>query len=79
MAIVNEDPVMVKFVLEMDEWALHKTRCIGSFFSAIDQRDSRTDCTDTENIDIKLKTNYQGTIYEANMKTAPRQPYTEYI
>lgn len=60
MAIVNEDPVMVKFILEMDEWALHKTRCIGSFFSANDQRDSRTDSVGTENMDIKLNTNYQG-------------------
>lgn len=62
MAIVNEDPAMVKFILDNDEWNLHKTRCLGSFFAAKDQLDSRTDLADSEDIISKPKTNYQGNI-----------------
>ncbi|GFS44729.1 transient receptor potential cation channel subfamily V member 5 [Trichonephila inaurata madagascariensis] len=41
MAIVNEDPVMVKFLL--DHGANYNERAIGSFFTPEDQKNSRTD------------------------------------
>lgn len=61
MAIVNEDPAMLKYMLDNDEWSLHQNRCIGSFFSAFDQKDSRVDDPSSEEVHLKLKTNYKGT------------------
>lgn len=64
MAIVNEDPAMVKYILENDEWMLPSTRSFGSFFCPFDQLDSRADVHDSEVISLKLKTNYKGLIYK---------------
>lgn len=62
MAIVNEDPAMVKYLLDRDEWELHKCRCVGFFFSAFDQSDARSDVQGSELIQLNTaKTNYKGT------------------
>ena len=60
MAIVNEDPAMVKYLLDKDEWMLHNIRCVGSFFSTTDQSDFRVDIPGSEIVELKPKTNYQG-------------------
>jgi len=60
MAIVNEDPAMVKFLLDNDEWMLHNTRGLGTFFSADDQRKFRSDIPGSEEISLKTHTNYKG-------------------
>ncbi|GFV98698.1 transient receptor potential cation channel subfamily V member 5 [Trichonephila clavipes] len=61
MAIVNEDPVMVKFLL--DHGANYNERAIGSFFTPEDQKNSRTDSLSHEWIDLSLKTDYKGYVY----------------
>ena len=60
MAIVNEDPAMVKYLLDKDEWSLHNGRCVGSFFSTVDQLNVRVDIPGSEIVEMKPKTNYQG-------------------
>ncbi|KAG1682090.1 Transient receptor potential cation channel subfamily V member 5 [Nymphon striatum] len=61
MAIVNEDPAMVKFLL--DNGINFHERCLGSFMSPEDQKNSRSDTLDHEWIDVNLKTNYEGYVY----------------
>ncbi|XP_074641363.1 transient receptor potential cation channel subfamily V member 5-like [Tubulanus polymorphus] len=61
MAIVNEDPAIVKFLL--DRGAEVNDRTCGSFFTADDQKDHRKDTYDQENPDIPIQTNYDGYSY----------------
>ncbi|XP_053381357.1 transient receptor potential cation channel subfamily V member 5-like isoform X2 [Mercenaria mercenaria] len=61
MAIVIEDPCMVKFLL--DKGADYHQRCYGNFFTPDDQKDSRTDSMDHEWVDVCQKTNYEGHVY----------------
>ena len=58
MAIVNEDPAMVKFFLDMG--ADFHQRCCGNFFTPDDQKLSRRDSLEHEWFDVCLKTNYAG-------------------
>jgi len=58
MAIVNEDPAMVKFLL--DSGVSVDERCTGSFMSPEDQKASRTDVLDKEHVNVNVHTNYQG-------------------
>lgn len=60
MAIVIEDPSMVKFLL--DKGADYHERCCGNFFTPDDQKDSRTDSMDHEWVDVCQKTNYEGLV-----------------
>jgi len=62
IAIVNEDPAMVKFLLDVDtDGIIHKERAFGIFFSCDDQTTSRKDKSGTELITIDKKTDYKGT------------------
>ncbi|CAI9738794.1 transient receptor potential cation channel subfamily V member 5-like [Octopus vulgaris] len=61
MAIVNEDPAMVKFLL--DHGVDYHQRCYGNFFCPDDQKDSRTDNWDHEEVDVCLETNFEGYTY----------------
>ncbi|KAL8602107.1 hypothetical protein ACOMHN_007376 [Nucella lapillus] len=61
LAIVNEDPAMVKFLL--DHGADFAIRACGNFFCPEDQKDSRTDSLDTELVIVSPRTNYDGYIY----------------
>ncbi|KAK6194673.1 hypothetical protein SNE40_000264 [Patella caerulea] len=61
MAIVNEDPAMVKFLL--DNGADCRARTCGNFFCPDDQKTSRTDNSFNEWIDVCQKTNYEGHVY----------------
>ncbi|KAK3576059.1 hypothetical protein CHS0354_018328 [Potamilus streckersoni] len=61
MAIVNEDPSMVKFLL--DKGADYHCRCCGNFFCPDDQKESRTDRLDKEWVDLCKKTKYEGYAY----------------
>jgi len=58
MAVVNEDPAMVKFLL--DQGADVHARCCGNFFCPDDQKDSRSDNLDHEWVDVAPQTNYEG-------------------
>lgn len=58
MAIVNEDPVMVKFLL--DHGANFNEKAIGNFFIPEDQKPTTTDSLDHEWVDLSLKTDYKG-------------------
>ena len=58
MAIVNEDPPMVKFLL--DNGADYHQECIGNFMAPEDQKSSRCDSLDHERVDMCLETNYEG-------------------
>ncbi|KAL8561177.1 hypothetical protein ACOMHN_029248 [Nucella lapillus] len=61
IAIVNEDPAMVKFLL--DSGADYSVRACGNFFCPDDQKDSRTDCMDHEWVSVCEKTDYNGYVY----------------
>lgn len=61
IAIVNEDPAMVKFLL--DNGADVHERACGNFFCPDDQKSSRMDTYDHEWIDVTEKTNYEGHVY----------------
>ncbi|XP_030372059.1 transient receptor potential cation channel subfamily V member 5 [Scaptodrosophila lebanonensis] len=61
IAIVNEDPAMVKYLLDAD--ADVQERCCGAFMSAEDQKASRTDSPDHEYVAIHPMTNYDGYVY----------------
>ncbi|XP_048244960.1 transient receptor potential cation channel subfamily V member 5-like isoform X3 [Haliotis rufescens] len=61
MAITNEDPAMVKFLLDLG--ADYHGRCCGNFFCPDDQKDSRTDSLDHECVQVCEKTNYEGHVY----------------
>ncbi|XP_076317124.1 transient receptor potential cation channel subfamily V member 5-like isoform X2 [Tachypleus tridentatus] len=61
MAIVNEDPAMVKFLV--DNGVNYHERCIGNFFCPEDQKASRMDSLEYETVDVAVKTNYEGYVY----------------
>ena len=61
MAVVNEDPQMVKFLLDHGAW-VHE-RSIGNFFCADDQKDGRVDVLAHEWYDLPLETDYHGYVY----------------
>ena len=58
MAISNEDPAMVKFLL--DNNADCHERCCGKFFCPDDQKDSRSDVLEHEWVEVCENTNYEG-------------------
>ncbi|XP_069188418.1 transient receptor potential cation channel subfamily V member 5 [Procambarus clarkii] len=61
ISIVNEDPAMVKFLL--DNGANYHERCLGNFMCPEDQKTSRCDSLDHEWVDLCLPTNYEGYVY----------------
>ncbi|XP_039966978.1 transient receptor potential cation channel subfamily V member 5 [Bactrocera tryoni] len=61
IAIVNEDPAMVKYLL--DAGADVQERCCGAFMSAEDQKPSRYDSPDHEYVGVQPMTNYDGYVY----------------
>lgn len=61
IAIVNEDPAMVKYLL--DAGANVNERCFGTFMSPEDQKASRTDNVEHEWVDVNSFTNYDGYVY----------------
>ncbi len=58
MAVVNEDPSMVKFLLNYGSSV--NLRCIGKFFCADDQKESRIDALEHEWYLMNQQTNYLG-------------------
>ncbi|CAG0889066.1 unnamed protein product [Cyprideis torosa] len=61
MAIVNEDPAMVKFLL--DHGINYHERCNGNFMTPEDQKASRTDSLDEEWVSLCVQTNFEGYVY----------------
>lgn len=61
IAIVNEDPSMVKFLL--DSGVNFQERCFGNFMCPEDQKSSRTDSLDHEWVNVTPFTNYEGYVY----------------
>ncbi|XP_044012696.1 transient receptor potential cation channel subfamily V member 5 [Aphidius gifuensis] len=61
IAIVNEDPAMVKYLL--DSGAEVHERCFGNFMCPEDQKASRTDSLDHEWVSVTPETNYNGYVY----------------
>ncbi|XP_062132595.1 transient receptor potential cation channel subfamily V member 6 [Drosophila sulfurigaster albostrigata] len=61
IAIVNEDPAMVKYLLDAN--ADVQERCCGAFMSAEDTKASRTDSPDHEYVALAPMTNYDGYVY----------------
>ncbi|XP_030754916.1 transient receptor potential cation channel subfamily V member 3 isoform X2 [Sitophilus oryzae] len=61
IAIVNEDPSMVKFLLAAD--VNFQERCFGNFMCPEDQKSSRTDSLDHEWVNVCPETNYDGYVY----------------
>ncbi|KAK3087949.1 hypothetical protein FSP39_012710 [Pinctada imbricata] len=61
IAIVNEDPAMVKFIL--DHGGDYHERACGNFFCPDDQKDTREDSYDHEWVEVTEKTNYEGYVY----------------
>ncbi|XP_013397110.1 transient receptor potential cation channel subfamily V member 5 [Lingula anatina] len=61
MAISNEDPAMVKFLL--DHGADVHERCCGNFFCPDDQKKTRSDVYDQEWVEVSQETNYDGMLY----------------
>jgi transient receptor potential cation channel subfamily V member 5 len=55
-AIVNEDPVMAKYLLS--QGADVNQRCVGAFFSPDDQKATRSDSLEYEWVDVNPKTDY---------------------
>lgn len=58
IAIVNEDPAMVKFLL--DSGVNFQERCFGNFMCPEDQKFSRSDSLDHEWVNLTAFTNYEG-------------------
>ena len=58
IAIVNEDPAMVKYLL--DHGANYNERSYGNFMSPEDQKASRADILTSEVVQVTPLTNYQG-------------------
>lgn len=58
MAIVNEDPAMVKYLL--DSGSNFHERCFGNFMCPEDQKATRTDSLDHEYVNLSTETNYEG-------------------
>ncbi|XP_058116489.1 transient receptor potential cation channel subfamily V member 5 [Anopheles ziemanni] len=61
LAIVNEDPAMVKYLLDHD--ADVNERCCGTFMCPEDQKASRYDTPETEVVQMVQLTNYDGYVY----------------
>lgn len=61
MAIINEDPFMVKYLMRHNV-DLHQ-RCCGRFFIPDDQKENRQDFLVHECPILPVKTNYQGYSY----------------
>ncbi|XP_015521251.2 transient receptor potential cation channel subfamily V member 5 isoform X1 [Neodiprion pinetum] len=61
IAIVNEDPAMVKFLL--DSGADVHERCFGNFMCPEDQKASRADSVEHEWVCVAPETNYKGYVY----------------
>ena len=61
MAVVNEDPIMVKFLL--DQGVDFNQKCDGHFFTPEDQKKSRSDDLRSEGVVLAQKTNYRGHVY----------------
>ncbi|XP_032689459.1 transient receptor potential cation channel subfamily V member 5 isoform X2 [Odontomachus brunneus] len=61
IAIVNEDPAMVKYLL--DSGADVHERCFGNFMCPEDQKASRLDSLDHEWVTVSPETNYSGYVY----------------
>ncbi|RZF47774.1 hypothetical protein LSTR_LSTR006038 [Laodelphax striatellus] len=61
IAIVNEDPGMVKFLL--NSGADFHERCFGNFMCPEDQKASRSDSFDHEWVNLWPVTNYEGYVY----------------
>lgn len=61
IAIVNEDPAMVKYLL--DAGADVNERCFGSFMCPEDQKASRNDSYEHEYVDVNPMTTYDGYVY----------------
>ncbi|XP_044267903.1 transient receptor potential cation channel subfamily V member 5 [Tribolium madens] len=61
IAIVNEDPSMVKFLL--DSGVNIQERCCGNFMCPEDQKSSRFDSLDHEWVNVCPETNYEGYVY----------------
>ncbi|XP_054262159.1 transient receptor potential cation channel subfamily V member 5 [Macrosteles quadrilineatus] len=61
IAIVNEDPAMVKFLL--DSGVNFEERCFGNFMCPEDQKFSRSDSVDHEWVNLTPFTNYEGYVY----------------
>lgn len=61
IAIVNEDPAMVKYLL--DAGAKVDERCCGAFMCPEDQKGSRYDSVDFEHVGVNTMTNYEGYVY----------------
>ncbi|ENN83360.1 hypothetical protein YQE_00280, partial [Dendroctonus ponderosae] len=61
IAIVNEDPSMVKFLLAAN--VNFQERCFGNFMCPEDQKSSRTDSLDHEWVNVYHETNYDGYVY----------------
>lgn len=61
MAIVNEDPYMVKYLL--DNGADINQRCCGRFFFPHDQQNCLLDSMSVEWPTVPIKTNYEGYCY----------------
>ncbi|XP_033231700.1 transient receptor potential cation channel subfamily V member 5 [Belonocnema kinseyi] len=61
IAIVNEDPAMVKFLL--DSGADVHERCFGNFMCPEDQKASRYDSVEHEWVSVAPETNYDGYVY----------------
>lgn len=58
IAIVNEDPAMVKYLL--DHGVNYNERCYGNFMSPEDQKASRSDVLTNEVVLNDPMTNYEG-------------------
>ena len=58
IAIVNEDPAMVKYLL--DNGVNYQDRCCGNFMSPEDQKASRYDSLTSEVVLNDQTTNYDG-------------------
>ena len=58
MAIANEDPEMVNFLIN-NGVSTHE-RAFGALFSPIDQRQSRRDVANDETVQVETKTDYKG-------------------
>ena len=61
MSAVAEDPTMVKYLLDQGI-EIHE-KCYGNFFCADDQKMSRNDSLEHEEVDLCVKTDYQGFVY----------------
>jgi transient receptor potential cation channel subfamily V protein 5 len=61
MSVVAEDPTMVKYLL--DQGINIHEKCYGNFFCPEDQKPSRSDSLEHEEVDVCLRTNYAGYVY----------------